>query len=64
LFGLMDESERWPVPAKVCWISTAGNNTQPGIGVQFIGDNAEALRREIDETLGGLLNSERETATM
>ncbi len=64
LFGLMDESERFPVPAKVCWITSSGNNETAGIGVQFIGEKTEPVRRAIEDTLGGLLNSERATHTM
>ncbi len=64
LFGLMDESERWPVPAKVVWISAAGGNGVAGIGVQFVGDNAGNMRRAIEDHLGGLINSERATNTM
>ncbi len=64
LFGLMDESERWPIPGKVCWISAAGGTDSAGIGVQFTGDKAENVRRAIEEILGGLMNSERETHTM
>ena len=64
LFGLMDESERWPIPGQVCWISSAGGTDSVGIGVQFTGDKAEEVKRAIEETLGGLVNSERETHTM
>jgi len=64
LLGLMDESERLPLPAKVCWVTTSGGNETAGIGVQFIGDNAAGVTRSIEDTLGGLVNSERETHTM
>lgn len=64
LFGLMDESERWPLPCKVCWISSAGGNESAGVGLQFTGEKAEQVKRVIEETLGGLVNSERETHTM
>ena len=64
LLGPMDESERLPLPAQVCWITASGGNETAGIGLQFIGDKAEAARRSIEDTLGGLLNSERATHTM
>lgn len=64
LFGLMDESERWPVPAKVVWITAAGGSSVAGIGVQFTGDSAGKIRRAIEDQLGGLINSERATNTM
>ena len=64
LFGLMEESERFPLPAKVCWVTTSGGNDTAGIGVQFIGDKAAGVTRAIEDTLGGLVNSERETHTM
>lgn len=64
LFGLMDEAERWPIPGKVVWITSAGGNEAPGIGVQFTGENTDSARRAIEDTLGGLVNSERETHTM
>ncbi len=64
LFGLMDDGERWPVPGQVCWITSAGGNDIAGIGVQFTGEKAADLRRAIEDTLGGLVNSERETSTM
>ena len=64
LFGLMEELERFPVPAKVCWITSSGGNETAGIGVQFIGEGAEPVRRAIEETLGGLVSSERQTHTM
>ena len=64
LFGLMDESERFPLPAKVCWITSSGGNETAGIGLQFIGDKAETVRRAIEDILGGLLNSERATHTL
>lgn len=64
LFGLMDDTERWPVPAQVCWITSAGGNEVPGIGVQFVGEKAPNVRRAIEDHLGGLINSERKTNTM
>ena len=64
LFGLMDEAERWPIPGTVCWLSSAGGNTVAGIGVQFTGEKAGDVRRAIEDTLGGLLSSDRETSTM
>jgi len=64
LFGLMDDSERWPIPGKVCWIASTGGAESTGIGVQFTGDKADKVRRAIEETLGALVNSERETHTM
>lgn len=64
LFGLMDDTERWPIPAKVCWISSSGGNSVPGVGLQFVGEKAKDVRRAIEDHLGGLINSERPTNTM
>lgn len=64
LFGLMDDTERWPISGKVCWISPPGGNDSAGVGVQFTGEKADQIKRAIEESLGGLLNSERETHTM
>ena len=64
LLGLMEESERYPLPAKVCWVTSSGGNDTAGIGVQFIGDKASAVTRVIEDTLGALVSSERETHTM
>ena len=47
-----------------CWVTTSGGNDTAGIGVQFIGDKAAGVTRAIEDTLGGLVNSERETHTM
>ena len=63
LFGLMDESERLPVPGKVVWVSAAGGNNPAGIGVQFTSD-ASDVKKAIEEHLAGLVNSERATNTM
>ncbi len=64
LVGLMEESERYPVPGKVCWITASGNNETAGIGVQFTGEKAASIVRVMEDTLGGLVNSERATHTM
>ncbi len=64
LFGLMEDSERWPVPAQVCWISSAGGNSVPGVGLKFVGEKAAEVQRTIEDHLGGLINSDRKTNTM
>lgn len=64
LFGIMEESERFPLSGKVCWVTSSGGNDTAGIGVQFTGEKAENVRRTIEDTLGGLINSERDTHTM
>ncbi|MEM7255987.1 MAG: PilZ domain-containing protein [Pseudomonadota bacterium] len=64
LFGLMDDTERWPVPAEVCWITSAGGNSVPGVGLKFVGEKASNVRRAIEDHLGGLINSDRVTNTM
>ncbi len=64
LFGLLDEAERWPVPGNVCWITSAGGNDVAGIGVQLTGEKSADLKRAIEDSLGGLVNSDRETHTM
>ena len=64
LFGLMDDAERWPVAGKVCWLSSAGGAESAGIGIQLTGEKADEVKRAIEETLGALVDSERETHTM
>ncbi len=64
LFGLMDDAERWPVAGKVCWLSSAGGTESAGIGIQLTGEKADEVKSAIEETLGALVDSERETHTM
>jgi type IV pilus assembly protein PilZ len=62
---LFDEPEVMPVAGKVIWITPKGaqGNRQPGIGVQFNGQDDKA-RQKIETLLAGSLNSDRPTHTM
>ncbi len=67
LLSLPDEPERFPVAAKVAWITPAraANNRSQGIGVRFPeGGKARALKQKIEEILGPHLTSDRQTQTI
>jgi type IV pilus assembly protein PilZ len=67
LVSLADESERLSVVGKVVWICPPGaqGNRTAGIGIHFNDSpDAEVARQRIENTLAGVLNSERPTHTM
>jgi len=67
LLSLPGEPERHPVAGKVAWITPpkASNHRSQGIGVRFPeGDRSRALRLKIEEILGALLASDRQTQTI
>lgn len=55
LLKLMDEPEKIMIQGKVVWITPFGaeNKRIPGIGVQFVGENAKEVRNKIDGYLAG-----------
>ena len=65
LVTLFDEPEKMPVAGKIVWITPAGaqGNRQPGIGVQFNGQD-DVARQKIETLLAGSLQSDRPTHTM
>lgn len=65
LLTLMDEPEKIPIAGRVVWITPEGaqSNRQAGIGIQFSEQDA-AANAKIENHLGGLLHSERQTHTM
>ena len=65
LLTLMDEPEKIPIAGKVVWITPldAQGYRQAGIGVQFSEQDADA-NAKIENHLGGVLNSDRQTHTM
>lgn len=64
--SLINESEPLKVDAKVIWLTPAGaqGGMRAGVGVQFIGEEGEELRRTIETQLAGMLNSDIRTDTM
>lgn len=63
---LMEESEKFPVKAKVVWLTPQGaqGNRAAGIGVQFLGEEGLKIRNKIETYLAGALQSGRPTHTM
>jgi len=67
LLTLPDDPQRYPVAAKVAWITPAqaAGNRAPGIGVRFPADEkSRQLKQRIEEVLGGSLASDRPTHTI
>jgi type IV pilus assembly protein PilZ len=66
LLTLMDDPERLPVAGKVVWITPKGasGSRNPGIGVQFSGQDNGTTRNKIETILGGALSTDRPTQTM
>jgi len=66
LLQLMDEPDAIAITGKVVWITPVGaeGNKSAGVGLQFQGDEGNALRNKIEAYLGGALKSDRLTHTM
>lgn len=67
LLSLPDGPERHPVAGKVAWITPAkaSNNRTQGIGIRFPeGARSQALRQKVEQILGPLLASDRQTQTI
>lgn len=63
---LMEETEKFPVMAKVIWLTPPGSqgNRAAGIGVQFLGEEGHKIKNKIETYLAGALQSGRPTHTM
>lgn len=66
LITLPDDPERYPVAAKVVWITPPRSaNRTPGVGIQFPPDeSSKRLRERIEDILGDYLKSDRATQTI
>jgi type IV pilus assembly protein PilZ len=65
ILTLMDDPNKLPVAGRIVWISPVGGARQPGIGVQFPGDESGiAARKKIEDMLGSTLKSGRPTHTI
>ena len=55
LLKLLDEPEKMVIPGKVVWITPCGaqHKRKPGVGVQFSGEKAKAVRGKIEAMLAG-----------
>lgn len=63
---LINEHEPYLLKTRVIWITPKGaqGNKQPGIGVQFIGENSRYLCNKIETYLAGMLKSSQLTDTI
>jgi type IV pilus assembly protein PilZ len=67
LVSLLDDPSKVPVAGKVVWITPPGahGNRVQGVGVQFKDDESgAAMRKRIENLLGGHLQNARPTHTM
>jgi type IV pilus assembly protein PilZ len=67
LISLPDDPQRYPVAAKVAWVTPAratGGRTQ-GVGVRFPDDEkSTALKTKIEDLLNGYVATDRSTQTI
>jgi type IV pilus assembly protein PilZ len=63
---LLDDEQVYKVKCKVVWITpqTTHGRWKPGIGAQFVGENADILRSKIDGLIAGMLESGKPTSTL
>lgn len=66
LVKIMDEIEPVHISGKVVWISPPGalGNRPQGVGVQFVGDDAQQTTNLIERKLGASISLTRSTHTM
>jgi len=66
ILTLLDDSTKFAVPGKVVWITPAGSTgRQQGVGIQFAkNESGEQVRAKIEEMIGGVLKSSRQTHTI
>ncbi len=66
LVTIMDEPQPTQISGKVVWISPPGalGNRPPGVGIQFMGDDAPQTARLIESKLGASISLTRSTHTM
>jgi type IV pilus assembly protein PilZ len=67
LLSLPDDPQRYPVAGKVAWVTPSkaqGGRTQ-GVGIRFPADDkSRQLKLKIEEILGSMVGSERQTQTL
>lgn len=63
---LVDEPDKYHVSGKIVWITPPGaqGNKAGGIGMEFEGEEGEAIRTKIEALLGPMLQSSDATHTM
>lgn len=63
---LMDEVEIFTLQCQVVWKTPAGaqGNMAPGVGLQFLDETGDLVRKKINAHLGGSLESDARTDTM
>ncbi len=65
MISLMDENIKYSVNGKVIWITPNNvHNRTPGIGVQFVGENADKLYNKITNMLDKYSSNKEPTNTM
>jgi len=66
LLKLMSHGDKMPLATKVVWITPmcAQAGRKPGIGVQFLHDEAKIVREKIESYLVGSIASDHKTDTM
>lgn len=66
LVTLTEYNERLPIHGRVVWITPAGaqSKRRQGVGIQFVGRDADALQKKLETYLAGMLDSERPTFTL
>ncbi|NNM50705.1 MAG: pilus assembly protein PilZ [Pseudomonadales bacterium] len=65
LLTLMDASNKFPIAGKVVWLSPSGPGIRAaGVGIQFVGGEAEMAKQRIEALLTGMLGSDKVTNTM
>lgn len=65
MISLMDENIKYSVNGKVIWITPNNvHNRTPGIGVQFVGENADKLYKKITNMLDKYSSNKEPTNTM
>lgn len=62
----LDHPKAYQIPGQVAWLTPAGaqGGKPQGVGVQFIGDDADKIRIQIETHLAGMLDSSISTDTM
>lgn len=66
LITLAEHNERLPIHGRVIWITPPGaqSKRRQGVGIQFIGRDADTLQKKLETYLAGMLESERPTFTL
>ena len=66
LVKIMDEVEPVSISGNVIWVTPTGalGNRPAGVGIQFMGENAQKIANLIESKLGASLSLNRSTHTM